>query len=160
MARNAISIFVFAKKREPRQVVVEKHVLSPGMLVVAVFANRSLGSLVRVVFLVAVAARTRWLGVKDGFNMTGRAFDTGVCAAKCVLRIGIVIELNLSPLVSNMAAVAAFPEMPVMIVVVFMAGKAGCRQLVRERIFAVAIVAGEHDVFARQVERSVTRMVE
>ena len=110
--------------------MVEEDVFRPGLFVVAVFADFPLGTLVRVVFLVTVAANRRGLSFKHRFDMAGRTFNIGVRAAQGVSGIDVVIERRLYPLIGNVAGVTLLAEVPVMIVIVFMARKAGRSQLI------------------------------
>jgi hypothetical protein len=107
--------------------MIEEYVLGPRLLVVTVFARRALRPLVRIVFLMTAAAKRRRLGIEYGFNVTGRALNTGVRATERVLCIDIVIKRDLYPFVSDMAGVATLSKVPVMIVVFLVAGEAGCR---------------------------------
>ena len=117
-------IAVFAQQWETRQAMVEEDVFSPRLLVVAVFADFPLGTFVRVVFLVTVAANRRGLSFKHRFNMAGRTFNIGVRAAKGVSGVDVVIERKLHPLIGNMAGVTLLTKVPVVIIVVVVAGEA------------------------------------
>ena len=130
MTGHTFGIAVFAKQRKTRETMVEEDVFSPRLFVVAVFADFPLGTFVRVVFLVTVAANRRGLSFKHRFNMAGRTFNIGVCAEKGVSGVDVVIERKLHPLIGNVAGVTTLAKVPVMIIIVFMARKAGCSQLI------------------------------
>jgi hypothetical protein len=117
---------VFTQQRETRQTMIEEDVFSPRLFVVAVFANFPLGTLVRVVFLMTIPANSRGLSFKYRLDMAGRTFNIGVCAAKGVSGVDVVIERKLHPLIGNMAGVTLLTKVPVMIVIVVVAGEA-CR---------------------------------
>jgi len=119
-------IDVLAQQRETRQTMVEEDVFSPRLFVVAVFADLPLGTTVRVVFLMAITANSRGLSVKHRFDMAGRTFNTGVCAAQGVSGVDVVIERELHPLIGNVAGVTLLTKVPVVIVIVVVAGEA-CR---------------------------------
>lgn len=118
---QAVGVAVFAQQRKARQTVIEEDVLGPRGFIVAVFAGDSLGTLVRIVFLVAVAACCWRLSVKQRFDVTTCAFNIGVCANEGMRSVDIVIKRKLCPLVGNVACVTALPKVPIMIVVVLMA---------------------------------------
>ena len=118
----------------------------------AVLAGNSLGTLVGIVFFMTGTARGGGLSVKHRFDMAGRAFNTGMSTAEGMLRVDIMIERRLSPIVCYMAGVAALAKMPIMVVIVAVAGEAGCSQLVGEWVFAVAVAACEHRVLPGQAE--------
>ena len=140
--------------------MIEEYALGPRLLVVTVLARRSLCSFMRVVFLMAVATKCWRLGIEYGFDVTRRALNVGVRATERVLCIDIVIKRDLYPFVSDMASVAVLSKVPIVIVVVLMAGETGCGQLVGKWIITVAVVARQHRVFAGQTERGVARVVE
>ncbi len=121
MARQAIGIAVFAEQRETRQVMIEEDVLGPRGFVVAVLANCPLGSLMRIVFFMAVAAACRWRGIKQRFDVATGAFDIRMSAVERVSGFDIVIERELRPIVSDMARFTTLAKVFVMIVVVFVA---------------------------------------
>jgi hypothetical protein len=126
MTGHTFGIAVFAKQRKSREAMIKENVLRPRVLIVAVFANRSLGALVRIVVLMAQAAGRRRLSVEHGLDVTGGAFDSGVRTAKGVLRIDVVIESQSCPLCGYVAGVTAFAKVSLVIVIVVMAGVAGC----------------------------------
>ena len=152
MARRAICIAVLAEQREPGQPMIKEHVLAPGLFVMAVLADNSLGTLVGIVFFMTVTASGGGLSVKHRFNMTGHAFNTGMSTAERMLCVDIMIERRLSPIVCCMAGVAALAKMPIMVVIVAVAGEAGCSQLVSKWVFAVAVAACERRVLPGQAE--------
>ena len=152
MARRAICIAVLAEQREPGQPMIKEHVLAPGLFVMAVLADNSLGTLVGIVFFMAQTAVGWGLNLKNRLDMTGRAIDTGMSTTVGVLRVYIVIERRLRPLSRYMAGVAALAKMPIMVVIVAVAGKAGCRQLIGKWVFAMAVVTCERRMLAGQTE--------
>ena len=126
MTGSALCVAVISEQREPGKRVVKEHVFGPRMLVVAVFADRSLGALVRVVVHMTQTAGCRWLSVEYRLDVTGCAWSVDMGAAEDVVRIDVVIENQLRPLRGNVARVTTFAKMTLMIVIVPMAGIAGC----------------------------------
>ena len=76
-----------------------------------------------------------------------------------VTRIRVVIESHLSKALRHVACVAAFSKMPVVIVIVLMAGNACGIHRVTEGIVAVTVAAHQRRVFADQIERGIAGMV-
>lgn len=132
--------------------MVKENVFRPRSFVVAVFANCSLRCLVWIVVLVAQTAGRRRMSVEDRLDMASDAFNARVSTAEGVVRIDVVIEIQLRPLRGNVARVTAFPKMPIMIIIVVMAGVAGCAQLIGKRVVTMAIVADQRCMLAGQAE--------
>lgn len=149
MTGSALCVAVISEQREPGKRVVKEHVFGPRMLVVAVFADRSLGALVRVVVHMTQTAGCRWLSVKRGFKVTTCTFSIGVRATKGVSGVDVVIERDLHPLSGDVAGVTLLAKVPVVIVDVVVTRETRCGQLVSERVIAMTIIASEHCVSAR-----------
>lgn len=152
VAGRALGIHVFAKQRKAGQTMVKEDVLAPRLFVVTVLAGFSLGTLVRVIVLVAQTASARGLSVKNRLDVAGRAFNTRMRTAEGMLRVDVMIEGQLCPLAGHVAGVAALAKMPVMIVIVAVTGEAGCGQLIGKWVFAVAIITCECRVLPGQTE--------
>ena len=160
VARVALLVSVRAQQRETCQPMVEEHLVGPGVLVVAVQAVRPLRAGVGVVFFVAREATCLRLGFEYRLYVTGLAFDEFVCTVQHMLRVHVVVEVNRRPCVGGMAGLADAPEVPVVIVVFRVAGDARDVHLVVERVFTVAVAAGQLRVFAVEREARVARMIE
>ena len=146
MTGCTFGIVMLAKQREARQAMVEEYVFSPRFFVVAVPADIPLGTLVRVVVLMTVPAISLELSFKHRFDMAGRTFNVGVCTAKGVSGIDVVIERKLHPLSGNVAGVTILAKVSVVIVIVAVAGEACRGQLIGKRVVAMAVVASKRRV--------------
>lgn len=71
---------------------------------------------------------------------------------KCMTRVSVVIEGHLGKTLGNMACIATLSEMPVVIVIIPMAGNACRIHGVTEGIVAVTVAANQRRMFANQVE--------
>ncbi len=141
MAGQALGVFVFAEQRKTRQAMIEEDVLCPRGFVVAVLASCSLGSLVRIIFLVTVAATHRRLSVKQRFDMTTSTFYIGMRTLEDVSGVDVVIKRKLRPLVRDMACFATLPKVPLVIIVALMARETGCGQLISKWVITMAVTA-------------------
>ena len=66
---------MFAEERETRQVMIEEYVFLPGLFIMTIAAHCALGSAVRVIAFVTLAATCERLRLKQGLDMAGGAFD-------------------------------------------------------------------------------------
>ena len=121
MTGRTFGIVVLAEQWETRQTMVKEDVFSPRCFVVAVFADCPLGTFVRVVFLMTITANSRGLSFEHRLDMAGRTLSIGVCAAKGVGGVYVVIERELHPLIGNVAGVTLLTKVSVVIVIVVVA---------------------------------------
>jgi hypothetical protein len=149
---RTFGVVVFAQQGEASQAMVEEDVFGPGRFIVAILAGRSLGTIVGIVVFVAQSAAAWRLSVKDRFDMTSCAFDTGVGTAERVVRVDVVIECQLRPLGRHVARVTTFAKMPLMVVIIIVAGETGGAELIGKRIVAMAVSADQRRVLAGQAE--------
>ena len=159
VAGRAFGVAVLAEEGETRQAMIEEYVFLPGLFIVAVAAHCALGSAVGVVVFVTLAASCQRLRLKQGLDMAGGAFDRDVGSMERVTRVRVVIESHLSKALRHVAGVAAFSKMPVVVVIVLMAGNACGIHRVTEGVVAMTVGAHQRRVFAGQVERGIAGMV-
>ncbi|MCW9079632.1 MAG: PHP domain-containing protein [Gammaproteobacteria bacterium] len=74
-------------------------------------------------------------------------------------RVSVVIEDHLGKTLGHMAGIATLSKMPLVIVIIPMAGNAGSIHGVAEGVLAVTVVANQQSMFANQIERSITCVV-
>lgn len=145
---RTFGVAMFAQQGESSKAMIEEDVFGPGRFVVAVLAGCSLGTLVGIVVFVAQRAARRWLSLKDGLDMTSCAFNAGVGPTERVVRVDVVIECQLCPLGGDVARVTALAKMPVVIVIIVVAGEASGTELIGKRVVAMAVIADQHCVLA------------
>lgn len=160
MAGRALGLGVFTEQREPREVVIEKDTLVPCRLAMTVDACVALRSLVRIVFSVTVVAAHGQRDFKDGLDMTEVALEFAVRSAQRIIRIRIVIENAVRPVIRTVARLAAFSEVAFVVVFFEVTGYAGHLQLVCKRVLAVTVVASDFGVPSCQQKVCVSCMVE
>jgi hypothetical protein len=78
---------------------------------------------------------------------------------ECMTRVSVVIEDHLGKTLGHMAGIATLSKMPLVIVIIPMAGNAGSIHGVAEGVLAVTVVANQQSMFANQIERSITCVV-
>ena len=156
----AIGLRVFAEPRESRQIMVEEHVLCPCDLVVAIEALLALGTGMRVVVLVAAQAVVRRLDLEDRLDVAGGAFGLRVRTIQRAPGIRCMIEADGRPFFGHVAGLAGPAEVPLVIVVLEMAGHTRHVQFVGERVLAVAVTAFGHRMAAGQREARITPVIE
>lgn len=78
---------------------------------------------------------------------------------ECMARVNVVIEGHLGKTLGYMACIASLSEVPFVIVIIPMAGNAGCIHRVTEGIVAVTVIANQHCVFANQIELGIPCVV-
>ena len=160
VAGRALCLGVFAEQREPRKVVIEKYPFGPCRLAMTVGTCGTLGSLVRIVFGVAVVALHGKRNLEDGLDVTELALEFPVRPAQHIVGIRIVIENAACPVVSAVAGLAGFAEVTFVIVILEVTGNAGRLQLVGEWILAVTIVASNFRVPSGQQKVRVSCVIE
>lgn len=71
---------------------------------------------------------------------------------ECMTGISVVIEGHLRKSLGHMACIATLAEVPFVIIIIPMAGNAGCIHGVTEGIVAVTVIANQHRMFTNQIE--------
>lgn len=160
VASIALLIGMNAEQWESRQIVVEEDVVRPCMFVVAVKAKSALGSLVGVVILMADQAILDKLDLEDRLDVARDTLSQCMGPLQRIGGLDSVIELDIHPLIIDVAGIAGGTEVPVVVVVLEVTGNAGDIQRVGERIVAMAGVAGELAVAAVERETRVAPMIE
>lgn len=160
VALAAVGFRVPAEQREAGEIVVEEDVVLPRRLAVAVETLRALRTFVGIVVLVAGEAIPLQLRIIDRLDMTRGAFGFAVRADQRVARILAVVEAHFRPTAAGVAGFAALAEMPVVIVILAMAGDAGHVELVGERVLAVAALATLLGVLAVEHEIRIAIVIE
>jgi len=141
MAVPAVDVGVRAEERESREIVVEKYIVLPRSLVVAIVAGDALFALVGIVCRVAIVAARIERYIENRLDVAVLAFNRLVGAAQGVVGVRGVVEVDLRPQDDTVAGFALVPEMTFVFVVFDMTADAGCVETVRERVVGVAIVA-------------------
>lgn len=160
VARVALFVRVCAEQWKPRQAVIEEDLVGPRVFVMAVEAGRALGTLVRVVFLVAREAVGLRFDLEDRLDMTGLAFDQFMSTLQRVLGVYIMVEVNRGPGIAGVACLTGRSEMAFVVVVFEMAGDARDVHFVVERVLVVAVTAGQLRVPSFEGEARVARVIE
>lgn len=143
MAGRTLGIRVFPKQRESRQAMVEKYVLGPRLVVVAIVTQHALRTAVRVIVFVTFATARKGFGFEHWFNVARVALQRDMGPMQYVTGIDIVVERDVRKALGQVAGIALLPHVTVVIVVFAVTRKACCIHVVAERIVAMAITADE-----------------
>jgi hypothetical protein len=129
--------------QERKRGLVEKYVVLPRCLVVAVLTGNALLTFMRVVFSVAIVTAGLQLNVENRFYVAGFTRYFLVGPVQRVIGITGVIEMNLGPISNAVAGITFSTEMPTMLVVFFVTADAGIFQAIRKRIIRMTVIAGQ-----------------
>jgi len=160
VAGIALWFGVRSEQWEPRQVVVEKHVVLPGVLGMAIETLRSLRSLVRVIVFVTRQAVVQQGGIENRLDMTGLTFERLVSPVQRVARDDLVVKPGIFPEIVAMTGAAIVAEVTVVTVVFAVATHTRDVEFIRKRVFAVTVVTDEFAVPAVECELSVAGVIE
>lgn len=156
----ASGLLMRAEQWERGQAVIEEHLILPRTFVVTVVAYNPERSFVCVVGLMAGEAVAFERDVEYRFDMACRAFRHFVRAIQRIVGIDVVIELDNRPFHVAVTRFTGLSKMSIVRIVVQMTGYAFHLELIRKRITAVAIVAGQVRMPAEERKIRVVVMVE
>ena len=160
MAILAFTFRVLAQQRETGQAVIEENVVLPGQLIVAVRAGGAERAVVGIVVFMAGQAIRGECDFENGLDVAGRALDFRVSAKQSVPGVDVMVEMDLRPTGTRVAGLARFAEVTLVVVVFTVTADAFHRELVRERVLAMAGVALLLGMLAIEQEAGIAIVVE
>ena len=155
----ALALIVLSEQGEAGQAMVEEHVVLPGYLVVTIRAGGAQRRVVSiVVFMTGQAVRSQ-RDVEDRLDVARHTLDVSVRSVQGMAGINSMIESHFRPAGTRVARIALLAEVAFVVVVFQVAANAFHRELVRERVFAVACIAFLLRVFAVEQEARITIVI-
>jgi len=148
------------EQRESRQIVVEKHVVLPGVHGVAIETLRPLRSLVGIILFVARQAIGRQSDIENRFDVAGLAFERFVRASQCIAGPDFMIEAGVFPGTAGMTGAAIVAEVTVVVVIFEVTTRARDVEFVRERVLGVTFATFQFAMPAVECELCVAGVVE
>lgn len=157
-----LDIRVCAEQGETRQVVIEARRVGPCGFVVTIGALVSERRLVSIVVAMTVDALLARFLLENGLDMAVETGNRFVRTMQGIVGVLVVVKMPLVPGRGRMAGIAVRPVMPVMIVILTVAGDTGHVHGIDivERVVAVAVIAAQLGVTAIEREVGIARVIE